>query len=63
MASSPAPQYPERGLLEAFLAETAVEGGNPYAGTEAIEAAEGPDWWKHDDPDDDPDDELDEDGD
>ena len=46
MASEPTPDSPERGVLETFLSETAIDGGNPYPGVEAIEAAEGPDWWK-----------------
>ena len=36
------PKFPEQPHLEAFLSE-----GNPYPGTEEIEAKEGPLWWKY----------------
>ena len=57
MASIPTPKWPQQPNLEAFLSE-----GNPYPGTEELEAKEGKDWWKVDEhgepiePDDDPED-------
>lgn len=51
MASEHDVQWDRREGLEALVSQ-----GNLYPGTEEIEAAEGPDWWKSDDDEDDPED-------